>query len=273
MTLKDLYNWYSELETVTVKKNCLETLRVLRQYINRLGNPDVKNVTLQFIVQDRLNRLKNAKPGTTNIEVSSLREMLNNAVLHGKTTKNPIRDLKLLPTKNVREVHLKQTDVVKLMKHAPDWLVHLILIAAHMPMRREEIIGLTWQEIDFNAGENGSLRLSGSRTKNAKGRAIPLHPKVRELLQRLTSRFKNGFVFEDQKMIASKFDYEFRKCRESAGLPNIRYHDLRHLCISEMFKAGIPQYTIMKLAGHSSDAMFRRYMYLDDEELFNLKWA
>ena len=55
-------------------------------------------------------------------------------------------------------------------------------------MRREEILKLTWDEVDLS-GSVGMIRLSSERTKGKKqGRAIPLHPRMREILEQLRKR-------------------------------------------------------------------------------------
>lgn len=272
MKLGEIYKWYFDLDFVQNKKSARETLRILRKYIERLGpNRTIKSVGIKLISNDRLNRLKNAKPSTSNSEVSTLREMLSQAFLNGLIKTNPIKEIRLLPCNNVREVNLQSHDIDNLVVNSPKWLAHLILTATQMPMRRDEISSLTWREVDFNTGSNGILRLGITRTKTT-GRAIPLHPKFRELLEELRGN-NSYYVFEDQKTIKRSFDYEFRKSKKKAGLPNITFHDLRHVCISNMFAAGIDQYTIMKLAGHKTDAMFRRYMYLHEDQLYNLNWG
>ena len=273
MKLHDIYDWYSQLETVTSKKQSLGTLRIIRCYITRLGNPTERRLTVQMVVNDREKRLKTVKPTTVNAELSHLRKMLSEAVLAGLIKSNPLVGIPLLACDNVRSVDLRPVDITRLVKHSPEWLGQIILILSHMPCRRSEITGLQWSEIDFNIGDNGILRLSPARTKNGKGRAVPLHPKVRELLSRLPSRFHGGFVFLDQSLINRSINYQFNKARIAAGLPDTRIHDLRHMAISEMFRAGISQAIIMRLSGHNSESQFHRYHYIHEDELINLKWC
>jgi len=275
MKLSTGLKWYEEQKTTQDKRQCLNTLRTIRNYIKRLGDPTIKSLTIQMVVRDRAERIKSAKPSTSNAEVSHLREMISNLFLAGLIASNPIKDIKLLACDNIREVHLTITDAIRLASFAPKWLADLIIFAAYMPMRKSEISGLLWKEIDFNLGDNGVLRLSPDRTKNKKGRSIPLHPKVRKLLLAIPSglRFQGGRVFPDETLIRKSFNYEFNKVRVKAGLPDTRYHDIRHLAITEMFRVGIPQATIMRLAGHNSESLFHRYVYLKEEELFNLSWG
>ncbi len=62
-------------------------------------------------------------------------------------------------------------------------------------MRREEILKLTWDEVDLS-GSVGMISLSSERTKGKKqGRAIPLQPKMREILEQLRKKNCGERVF------------------------------------------------------------------------------
>ena len=82
-----------------------------------------------------------------------------------------------------------------LLEVAPEYLRPVLITAFYEPMRRDEIIKLDWSEVDLKT-DPGFTRLSAKRTKGKKqGRVIPLHPRVRETLLTLPSRFKKGRVF------------------------------------------------------------------------------
>lgn len=274
MNLHEIYNWYSDLDTVTSKKTSIETLRVLRKYIDRLGQKRrASSLSVEIISKDRQKRLKNAKPTTSNNEVSRLREMLNQAFLHGLIKRNPIKDINLLKCDNVRVVNLNEEDIGRLVNCSPGWLAPIVDTATKMPMRKTEITGLKWEEIYFNTGETGILRLSPARTKNNKGRAIPLHPGFRKYLEKARKESKSEYVFPYQSVIKKQFSTAFDKARKKAGLDDITFHDLRHVCITQMFEMDFRESVIMHLAGLNSNAMFRRYHYLREEMLYNLSWS
>ena len=69
-------------------------------------------------------------------------------------------------------------------------------------MRQEEIINLTWKEIDF---KHGFIRFGGNRTKNKTVRSIPMHPKIVDYLQSLPRPLKGGFIFSKRRF--SRWDY------------------------------------------------------------------
>lgn len=53
----------------------------------------------------------------------------------------------------------------------------------------------------------------------------------------------------------------WRSLRKAAGMPRFRYYDLRHLSVTEMLEAGVPEGVIREIAGHVDPAMTRHYSH------------
>ena len=69
----------------------------------------------------------------------------------------------------------------------------VLTMAYYEPMRKDEIIRLTWKEIDIKAG---FIRLAAPRTKGSiEGRSIPIHPAVSKMLSSLPRSFQSNRVF------------------------------------------------------------------------------
>ncbi len=50
--------------------------------------------------------------------------------------------------------------------------------------------------------------------------------------------------------------------RAKAGLPRLRFHDLRHHCITRLAESGAPDHVIMSIAGHVSKEMLEHYSHI-----------
>ena len=54
----------------------------------------------------------------------------------------------------------------------------------------------------------------------------------------------------------------WRSLTKAAGLPGLRFHDLRHHCITRLAEAGVPEQTLMSIAGHVSREMLEHYSHI-----------
>lgn len=134
-------------------------------------------------------------------------------------------------------------------------------------MRKGAIIGLRWEDIDFN---NGFITLRGEIAKNGKTEKIPLTDAARAVLQRIT-RTDSDYVFPGRDGgKRENFVRVARRVRNKAGLPkDFRpLHGLRHAYASMLASSGkVDIYTLQKLMTHGSPQMTQRYAHLADDAL------
>jgi integrase len=159
-------------------------------------------------------------------------------------------------------------------------------------LRQGEALGLLWRDIDIDAGtlrverqlqrrrgENGEPgRLEFSEPKNASRRTVGLPPRaVRALREhrarQLEERMAAGPLHEDGGLVfASRHgrpldaqnvvNRHFKPLLRRAGLPPIRFHDLRHSCLSLLAQRGEPIRDLQALAGHATAAFtLQRYTH------------
>jgi integrase-like protein len=144
-----------------------------------------------------------------------------------------------------------------------------------------EILTLRWKQVDFSAG---MVRLEPGTTKNDEGRVFPFGvlPEPASLLrarweQALSLEMETGqsipwvFHWNDRgtfKEIHPKALYHRSKgaCR-LAGVPARIPHDFRRTAVRNLERAGVPRSVAMKLTGHKTEAVYRRYAIVCEADL------
>lgn len=155
----------------------------------------------------------------------------------------------------------------------------LYVLAIHYGLRQGELLGLKWSDVDLDAGTLQVRRtMSETRTgrveeetKNGKGRSIELSRTAVEALRSLRTRQQQeiraaegyqdqGLVFASNKgtpPVNSKNLYwrSFKPLLRQAGLPGIKFHELRHTCATIRFMKGQHPKRVSDILGHSSVAI------------------
>ncbi len=158
----------------------------------------------------------------------------------------------------------------------------IFLVTLFTGMRKGEVLGLTWDHVDFAKGtllvnqqlqrlENGNGQNEERlvSTKNSKGRQITPAPFVMDALRRQWREQaqwrlqagpgwrENGFVFTDR--LGCCLPYwnvyrDFKRLATEIGLPDLRFHDLRHSYAVAAIRAGDDIKTVQGNLGHATAA-------------------
>lgn len=128
--------------------------------------------------------------------------------------------------------------------------------------RRREISSLRWSEVDFD-----SRRIVKEEAKTEK-RVIFLSDEALEILKkRKSERVSVEWVFPSSRDPAKPVDViekAWSAIIKTAGVSDLRIHDLRHSYASDALAAGLPLHTIGILLGHRHHATTARYAHLSD---------
>lgn len=136
-----------------------------------------------------------------------------------------------------------------------------IVLAIETGMRRGEMAGLHWPQIDLKANV---IRLD--KTKNGERRIVPLSERAEAALRAMPRALSGKvFAFHDSDGVGKAF---VRAC-ERAGITGLRFHDLRHEAASR-FAPRMPAPTLAKLMGWKSIQMAMRYYNPTERELLSL---
>ena len=124
--------------------------------------------------------------------------------------------------------------------------------------RRNEILTLRWEDVRLDVSE---LRLRDSKTGP---RAVPLSPAAVRVLEGLPRVAGNPWVIAGRRPGArlSDFNSHWYRVRSSAGLEDVRLHDLRHSFASRALALGESLPMIGKLLGHTKIQTTARYAHL-----------
>ena len=124
--------------------------------------------------------------------------------------------------------------------------------------RRNEILGLRWEDLDFDAGE---MRLADSKTG---ARVVPMPAPAAKVLAGLTRVEGNPWVFPGRKKGTGQrnINDSWDRVRKRAGLDGVRLHDLRHSYASRALALGECLPMIGELLGHRKVQTTARYAHL-----------
>ena len=136
-------------------------------------------------------------------------------------------------------------------------------------------MSLPWRQVDFQAG---AVRLEPGTTKNEDGRVFPFAvlPGLEGLLRAQRARtaaVEHGtgqiipWVFNRNGRPILDLRGAWATACEAAGVPGRLFHDLRRSTVRALERAGVPRSVAMKLTGHKTESVYRRYAIVDEADL------
>jgi integrase len=137
-------------------------------------------------------------------------------------------------------------------------------------IRKGELLGVQWPQLDF---EGNLIALEADETKNREGRSVPiLDGDMRDLL--VASKKERDELWPDSPWVFNRAGVQIKDFRggwenacKEAGVPELNFHDLRRTAVRNMRRDGVPQVIRMKISGHKTDSMERRYNIVDGDDL------
>jgi len=219
---------------------------------------------------------RNISNRTVNLEVAVLRKTMKKAKLWYRVAD----DIKPLPERSHvgRALSPDQKGALIVTAHKkPGWenARLAMTLALNTTMRGCEIKGLQWRDVDFIERE---VTVRRSKT-DAGERVITLNADAWQAILELRERAKKLFgdnlsldwyIFPhaegnsqpDPSKPMAGWRTAWRKLTAEAGLPGLRFHDMRHHAITELAESPASDGTIMAIAGHVDPKMLRHYSHI-----------
>jgi integrase len=205
---------------------------------------------------------------TINRDMAALKRMFRLGHRNGVVV--AFAHIQMLQEDNVRTGFFEPGEFNEFVKHLPDELKPLIRVAYITGWRVEsELLTREWKHVDF---VHNTLRIDPGEDKNKSGRQFPLTPELKKILK--AQRKQTDEIQEKRRVIVRSVFFwsdgspirSYRKGWEDAvkesGIKRIS-HDLRRTAVRNLEIAGVPRTTAMKMVGHKTESIYRRYAIVD----------
>jgi integrase len=193
-------------------------------------------------------------PWTVRKEVNTMRHLFRYARKHGLADFNPAKDAELPPEPEARDRWLSADELKKILEKCPDWLKPIVLLGAFTGMRLGEILKLRRYDVDIK-----QKRVNLPKTKNRKPRRVFLNASALAVLSslKLSEKGQLDLLFPD--ITQNRASVQYKRATRAAGVPDTRFHDLRHTTASHLHEQGLDDHTIARLLGQKSIKTARGY--------------
>jgi integrase len=226
---------------------------------------DIANNLDAYVVHRR--KLE-AKPATIKLELGVLGRMF-------RVAKLPRPELPRLEVRNVRQGFFEPAELQAVLKHLPAELAAVTRFGALTGWRKSEVLGLQWKDVDL---ARGLVTLPPGTTKNGQGRTYPVsaRPELAQLLQEqreLTAALERAegrivpWVFHRAGKPIHDMGDAWKSAVSAASIPGRLFHDLRRTAVRDLERARVSRSVAMRLTGHLTESVFRRYAIVDEADL------
>ncbi len=284
-TAEYLDRWLDDSKRDAVRQRTLENYAyVVRVHLKpTLGNTKLKALTparVQSLYRSKLDSGLSAR--TVRLIHTVLHGALKQAVRWELVARN-VTEAVAAPKpdksrkKEIRPLDQNQADAL-LEEVRGDRLGALYRLAVTAGLRQGELLGLRWQDVDLGRGtlcvrqqltrtKKHGLTFTEPKTKKSR-RSVKLTQGTVEALRahrkrQLKEKLMMGHLWQDTGLVftttagtpldvGNLTNHSFRPLLERAGLPKIRFHDLRHTCATLLLRRNVNPKIVQELLGHAS---------------------
>ena len=278
-----LQHWLEDSVRDTVRNTTYERYEQIarKHIIPALGNAKLKDITPTQVRGLYKEKLQSLSSRTVQYVHATLHKALKQAVTDGLIPRNATEVVKP-PQVRREDIHPLTPEQAKelLVAARGDRLEALYILAVHTGLRQGELLGLKWEDVDIEAetlhvrrtlvtAKSGPM-LATPKTKGSR-RSVKLTPSAisalsghleRQLeeIERAGSLWQeNGLVFAsetgDPLYRRNVTNHRVKPLLKRAGLPSVRFHDLRHTCATLLLGRNVNPKIVSEMLGHASIAI------------------
>ena len=264
ITLGDAITKYIERFDALLSPATIRSYKSMREHrAQAIMDVKLKNLSRETIQRTINAEAKEVSPKTVRnvygLITSTLREY--HPDLYAELHNRPIR----LPQAEPKEqLALEPDEIRRLFKAIRGQSIEIpVLLATWLCMSRSEIAGLRWDHVDF---DRHTLRVDQSKIVAEKGTVVKT-TKTRYRNRTLTMpEYIEKVLLAEKEKSTGDFVIPYHPCKmydrlkricKNEGLPQIRFHDLRHSSASVMLALNIPSYYAQRRGGWATDNMLK----------------
>jgi integrase len=213
-----------------------------------------------------------ASPATINWEIATLSRLFGVMIELQLVETNPVRLIKRLSVKSAqREAYLGFQTVQEITNRCPAWCGPIIKTAYYTGMRRGEILGLTWKQVNL---ASRIIVLGPEETKERNWKRVPINRDLVSVFEEAMKVRAIGtdkvFLIDGRPPSHESMKNPWRKAVKVMGLESRpRFHDLRHTWKANARRSGMDPEIRESIMGHwfREKSVSERYGRISDREL------
>lgn len=247
----------------------------LRRHFGWLYNTELEAIDPARMDKWFADRVASVSPSTANRDYRVLSACVSHAIRIRVARANPLQSVR--PVKfeaDRRELYLSVHELRRMRAILDRWGKHdparaMVLVTINTGLRWGELAKSDWSWID---GRRKAITVQASATKSKRTRVVSLNREAWDALKQYrvaigATHQRNGLIFPSRKpgVIRTRPPRKWVAMKHAIGRPDLRWHDLRHHCASQLAMAGVPLATIREVLGHQTINTTLIYTHLSPE--------
>ncbi len=273
--------WFENVAKIKVRPSSHQTYR---GYIDNHIKPNIGKIPLEklttmelqkfyrkLLTKGRVERIesKDLLKGLSAKTVRNINQVISSAmdfaIAQKIISENPCKAVALpkIEHKEMQTIPAEQLQAfLEEAKRSSVYEMYYIELATGL--RRGELLGLKWQDIDWKNGiikvrrqvarVDGQIVEAPLKTKNSY-RAVTISPQAVEVLKQQKAKTNDQYVFPSPNggpISPDSVNNMLKRVLERAGIPKVRFHDLRHTFATLALQNGVDIKTVSGMLGHFS---------------------
>lgn len=171
---------------------------------------------------------------------------------------------RMLPEPTLRVRWLKPEEADRLVPELPDHLAAMVIFSLHTGLRKANVIGLHWSQLDL---VRRCAWIHADQAKARKPLFVPLTSAAVVVIRQQIGKHPERVFTYGGNPVYQVNGKAWKNALSRAGIDRFRWHDLRHTWATWHVMNGTPLHVLQELGGWESVDMVRRYAHFSNEHL------